>query len=134
VAGLLQCYPPETASAGAVSVGSPGPFGEVHMRIIIRIFDTDPRRAQRAETLLYANMRANGITGQVHQVFEPLEFSRLGLKGLPALELNGMVLCQERPLTEELLADLCLRLVKAQKKMEGKKTTETDNNLFKKHD
>ena len=97
------------------------------MRIVFRILDTDPRRAQRAETLLYANMKANGITGQVHQVFEHLEFSRMGLKGLPALELNGIVLCQERPLTEELLADLCLRLAKAQQKMKGKKITDRDS-------
>ena len=97
------------------------------MQIVFRILDTDSRRAQRAETLLYANLRANGITGQVHQVFEHLEFSRLGLKGLPALELNGLVLCQERPLTEELLADLCQRMAKAQKIMEGKKITDRDS-------
>jgi hypothetical protein len=100
------------------------PFGEDHMRIVFRILDTDPGRAQRAETLLYAHLRANGISGQVHQVFETLEFSRLGLKGLPALELNGIVLCQERPLTEEFLSDLCLRVAKAQQKMEDKKVTD----------
>jgi hypothetical protein len=110
-----------------VSVGSTGPFGEDYMRIVFRILDTDPVRAQRAETLLYAHLRANGIAGQVHQVFETLEFSRLGLKGLPALELNGLVLCQEKPLTEELLADLCLRLAKAQQKMESKKITDRNS-------
>jgi hypothetical protein len=108
-------------AAGPVPAGLTGPFSEYYMRIVFRIFDTDSGRAQLAETLLYANMRANGIAGQVHQVFETLEFSRLGLKGLPALELNGIVLCQERPLTEEFLADLCLRLTKAQQKMEDKK-------------
>jgi hypothetical protein len=114
-------------SAGAVFAGSTGPFGEDQMRIIFRIFDTDPRRAQRAETLLYAHLRANGIAGQVHQVFETLEFSRLGLKGLPALELNGLVLCQERPLTEELLADLCVKVAKARQKMEDKKITDRNS-------
>jgi hypothetical protein len=94
------------------------------VRIVFRIFDTDPGRAQRAETLLYAQLRANGIAGRVHQVFETLEFSRLELKGLPALELNGLVLCQERPLTEDFLADLCLRLAEALQEMECRKNSD----------
>lgn len=87
-------------------------FGEYFMKIIFRIFDTDSRRAQRTETLLYAHLRAQGIAGRIHQVLDFLEFSRMGIKGLPALELNGMLLCQEQSLSEELLADLCSRLSK----------------------
>ena len=114
--GLLLFYQAELIPPELSPRDQRAPSVRITMRIVFRIFDTDPRRAQRAETLLYAQLRANGIAGQVYQVFEHLEFSRLGLKGLPALELNGLVLCQERPLTEELLADLCLRLAKANKK------------------
>ena len=90
-----------------------------HLKIIFRLFDTDPVRAQRAERILQAHLRANGIEARVYQVFEHLEFSRAGLKGLPALELNGLVLCQEKPLSGEYLADLCTRLAKAKKKVEA---------------
>ncbi|MBI4763653.1 MAG: hypothetical protein HY787_03495 [Deltaproteobacteria bacterium] len=88
------------------------------MKIVFRIMDTDASRAQRAETLLYATMRTNGIEGRVGQVFEHLEFSRMGLKDLPALELNGFVLSQGRPLSEELLADICWRLAEARQKID----------------
>jgi len=87
------------------------------MKIVFRIFDNDASRAQRTESMLYENMKANHIDGNVSQVFCIQEFGRQGVTSLPALELNGIMLSQEVPLTEVMLADTCARLASALKKM-----------------
>jgi hypothetical protein len=58
------------------------------MKVVFRIMDTDASRAQRAETMLYALLRSNGIEGRVGQVFEHLEFSRMG-RALDRIAMMG---------------------------------------------
>jgi len=90
------------------------------LRIVFRILDTDYQRAQRAETRLLSCLKTHRIEGRVGQVFEELEFSRLGLADLPALELNGIVLCQGQDLTKEFLDDVCDRLSRALQILEAR--------------
>jgi len=61
------------------------------------------------------SMRAHNIRGRVYQVCEPHELSRMGLRNLPVLDFNGIILSQGIQLTKELLDDICLRLSRAQK-------------------
>ena len=89
--------------------------------VIFRILETDAGKAQQAEAWLYESMKANEIEGRVYLVFELLEFSRMGLTCLPALELNGVVLSQGSPLNQETLEHICRRLAFAQKEIEGRK-------------
>ncbi len=87
------------------------------MKIVFRIFDNDASRAQRTELMLYENMKANQIDGNVSQVACIQEFGRQGIVYLPALELNGIMLSQGELLTGSMLADICARLAYAIKKM-----------------
>ena len=87
------------------------------MQIVFRIFDKDENRAQLTESILYESMKANKIEGKVSQVCCLQEFGRQGVKQLPALELNGMMLSQGKPLTKAILADTCDRLAYALQKM-----------------
>lgn len=92
------------------------------MEIAFRIFDKDENRAHQTELMLTGSMKANKIEGKVSQVCCLQEFGRQGVKHLPALQLNGMMLFQGEPLTEAMLADTCARLAYALKKMtENKK-------------
>ncbi|NNL75244.1 MAG: hypothetical protein HKO68_02775 [Desulfobacterales bacterium] len=94
------------------------------MQIIFRILDFDFHRAQRVEMQLLSSIRAHGIEAHVYQVLEHLEISRTGVTSLPALELNGIILYQGVPLTEELLDDVCLRLVTAKEKLQKNKVSQ----------
>jgi hypothetical protein len=87
------------------------------MQIVFRIFDRDESRAQQIESMLYAGMKASQIEGKVCQVCCLQEFGRQGVKQLPALELNDIILSQGKPLTEAMLSDTCARLAYAIKKM-----------------
>jgi len=91
------------------------------LKVIFRIFDTDYERAQKAERFLFSGLKARGIKGKVHLAFEYLEFSRIGLKGVPALELNGIVLFENCHLSNELLDDVLKRLANAKRKLDLKK-------------
>lgn len=64
-------------------------------------------------------IRTHRIEARIYQVLEHLEISRTGVRGLPALEFNGVILSQGVPLTEVLLNDVCLRLVTAIEKMQN---------------
>ena len=90
------------------------------MEIIFRILDRDPERSKRAEQYLLTGMKKHGIAGKVYQVFEILEFSRMGLTQLPALELNGVVIHQGDILDEALANDVCSRLSLALEKMKNR--------------
>ena len=87
------------------------------MQIVFRIFDKDENRAQLTESILYESMKANKIEGKVSQVCCLQEFGRQGVKQLPALELNGMILSQGKHLTKAILTDTCDRLAYALQKM-----------------
>jgi len=90
------------------------------LEVLFKIFDTDYVRAQWAEKLLLSGLKARGIEGKVHLVFEHLEFSRKGLKDIPALELNGIILFQGQGFSDRILEDILKRLVIAQRKMSFK--------------
>lgn len=90
------------------------------MDIVFRILDRDYERSQRAEQYLLTGMKKHDITGTVYQVFEILEFSRMSLTQLPALELNGVVIHQGDILDEVLANDVCSRLSMALQKMKNK--------------
>ena len=90
------------------------------MKTTFRILDIDAQRAQRTERYLLPSMRAHNIKGQVYQICEPHELSRMGLTKLPALEFNGIILFQGTELNKELLDDVCFRLSRARKKQEMK--------------
>ncbi len=92
-------------------------FKEIYVQIVFRIFDKDTNRAQWTESILYESMKANKIEGKVSQVCCLQEFGRQGVKQLPALELNGMMLSQGKPLTEATMAETCTRLAYALQKM-----------------
>ena len=92
----------------------------IYMEIVFRILDRDFKRSQRAEQHLLAGMKKYGITGKVFQVFEILEFSRMGLTQLPALEMNGVLLHQGIVLDEVLADDVCSRLSMALEKTKNK--------------
>lgn len=94
------------------------------MEIIFRIFDTDYERAQKVESFLSSGLKARGIKGKVHLAFEYLEFSRMGLKSIPALEMNGVVLFQGRDLSSGLLDNVLKRLADAQRRMGIKNKSE----------
>lgn len=83
--------------------------------MIFRIFDTDYELAQKVERFLFSGLKARGIKGKVYLAFEYLEFSRMKLKGVPALELNGTVLFQNQHLTRELLNDVLNEIKKRRK-------------------
>lgn len=85
--------------------------------IVFRILDRDTERSQHAEQCLLAAMKSHGINGKVYQVFEILEFSRMNITRLPALELNGVLLHQGIEINEEAADDVCSRLAGAIKKM-----------------
>lgn len=87
------------------------------MQIVFRIFDKDVNRAQWTESILHESMKANKIEGRVCQVCCLQEFGRQGVKKLPALELNGIMVSQGKPLTESILAETCSRLAYALQKM-----------------
>lgn len=93
------------------------------MQIVFRILDRDHQRAEAAERGLREAMKAHRIAGDAYQVAELLEFSRIGLKSTPALELNGLVISQGEPLTIVLLDDVCRRLAKALKRMDHDRRT-----------
>lgn len=90
------------------------------MEIVFRILDRDSKRSGRAEQHLLAAMKKHGISGKVYQVFEILEFSRMGLAQWPALEMNGVLLHQGVEIDEALSEDVCMRLSMALEKMGDK--------------
>ncbi|NQU63049.1 MAG: hypothetical protein HQ517_02020 [SAR324 cluster bacterium] len=99
------------------------------MHITFRILDRDFQRAEKAESVLRRCMKAHRIIGDAFQVHELLEFSRIGVTALPALELNGFVLHQGKTLNAELLNDVCFRLVRAQQHMALKKNSSEKNDV-----
>lgn len=98
------------------------------MQIIFRILDINFQRAQRAEMQLLSCIRAHRIEAHIYQVLEQLEISRMGIKCLPALELNGIILFEGIPLTETLLDDVCLRLVTVKEKSGKNKISQNGSN------
>ena len=74
------------------------------MRFTFRILDSDIPRLQTADHVLNRLVRNYGLDARVIQVHEFLEFGRLGVEDrLPALEVNGIIICTRSVLTEAFL-------------------------------
>ena len=99
------------------------------MELVFRILDRDHLRAARAETDLLGAMKAHGLEGRVYSVYETLEFSRLGVTELPALELGGVVLIQGRELEPDRLDNLCRRMAEARREMDRRRSGAGSNTL-----
>jgi hypothetical protein len=91
------------------------------MSVVFRILDNDPERARKTERALRTAMTAHGIEGQVCQVMEYLEFARIGLRRLPALEIGGKLLFEGRELSSGLLNSFCWEMAAALQTLEKRK-------------
>lgn len=65
---------------------------------------------------LLSSIRVHGINARVYQVLDHLEVGRTGIKRMPALELNDVILFQGIPLSKTLLDDVCKSLMNAKEK------------------
>jgi hypothetical protein len=95
------------------------------MTMVFRIMDNDPERGRKAERDLRAAMKTYGVEGQVCHVLETLEFARIGLRNLPALEVGGKLFFQGQALSPPLLDGFCRTMTTARQAIEnrGKETS-----------
>lgn len=77
------------------------------MKFVIRILDVDTHGLKHAEACLRRMVRMYGFSADIFQVQEILEHGRLGIAGqLPALEINGVIVCKNNKINEETLRPL----------------------------
>ena len=87
--------------------------------MVFRILDYDIHNLKKSDQILNRLVRNYNLNAKVIQVSEVLEFGRLGIADkLPALELNGVIMCTKCDLTEKFLEDIIEKIIARQRKSE----------------